>query len=38
MKGLIFSDNRTLRFKLKDNDSAEELICYLNEKSEIEKK
>ena len=30
MKGIIFDDNRTVRVKLKDQDRAEELICYMN--------
>lgn len=34
IRGIIFDDNRTLRFKLRDADRAEELICYLNEKEE----
>jgi hypothetical protein len=34
LKGIIFDDSRTVRLKLKDNDRAEELICYLNEKEE----
>ena len=34
LKGIIFDDNRTVRVKLIDNDRAEELICYLNEKEE----
>jgi hypothetical protein len=31
-KGIFFDDTRTVRLKLRDEDRAEELICYLNEK------
>jgi hypothetical protein len=33
-KGIIFDDSRTVRLQLRDDDRAEELICYLNEKEE----
>jgi hypothetical protein len=38
IKGIVFSENRTVRLKLKDNDRAEELICYLNEKDQFNEK
>jgi hypothetical protein len=34
LKGFIFDDSRTVRLRLRDEDRAEELICYLNEKEE----
>ena len=34
VKGIIFSDNRTVRLKMQSHDRAEELICYLNERDE----
>ena len=33
-KGILFDDSRTVRLQLMDDDRAEELICYLNEKEE----
>lgn len=32
IKGIFFDNNRTVRLAFKDEDRAEELICYLNEK------
>lgn len=32
IKGIVFSENRTVRIKMESHDRAEELICYLNEK------
>ncbi len=31
IKGLIFNSNRTVRITFRDNDRAEELICFLNQ-------
>lgn len=31
IKGIIFDSNRTFRITFKDNDRAEELICFLNQ-------
>ena len=32
VKGIIFDSNKSARITLKDEDRAEELICFLNEK------
>ena len=32
LPGVIFDDKRTVRLPLVDDDRAEELVCYLNEK------
>ncbi len=31
IKGIIFDKNRTVRITFRDNDRAEELICFLNQ-------
>lgn len=31
LKGIIFDSHRTVRITFRDNDRAEELICFLNQ-------
>lgn len=34
VRGLLFDENRTVRLRLRDADRADELICYLHEKTQ----